>query len=130
FLTPHVCIISFHAVPGVPTEHRINIIHQLKAPDCNLWYIRFDLDLEHQLLALGTGTGASRIYLWDLSRSEMAFSLSPQILPISFTGCGTGLGLAAGTCAAIRQTRFADDGRILLCVGDSGLIVRFDRFSV
>ncbi|TPP61573.1 Polycomb protein EED [Fasciola gigantica] len=117
---------TVHAMPGVPTEHKISIIHQLKAPDCNLWYIRFDVDLENQVLALGTGTGPSRIYLWDLAFPEIALNLPAQILHIpGLTGSGAG-GIPIGH-SAIRQTRFANDGKILICVGDNGLIVRFDK---
>ncbi|CAH8621508.1 unnamed protein product [Heterobilharzia americana] len=113
--------------PGVPTEHKTSVIHQLKANDCNLWYIRFDVDLKNQVLALGTGTGPSRVYLWDLSNPEGALNLPAQVLqipPINEVNPG-GLPL---TNSAIRQTRFANDGDILLCVGDNGLIVRFDKF--
>lgn len=116
------------AMPGVPTEHKISIIHQLRAPDCNLWYIRFDVDLENQVLALGTGTGPSRIYLWDLARPEIALNLPAQTLHIpGLTGSGAG-GIPIAH-SAIRQTRFANDGKILICVGDNGLIVRFDKIQ-
>ncbi|KAF8564053.1 hypothetical protein P879_09342 [Paragonimus westermani] len=115
-----------HPMPGVPTEHKMSIIHQLKAPDCNLWYIRFDVDLDNQVLALGTGTGPARIYLWDLKFPEVALNLPAQVLHIpSLSGTGSnGIPLSH---SAIRQTRFANDGKTLICVGDNGLIVRFDR---
>ncbi|VDP72483.1 unnamed protein product [Echinostoma caproni] len=117
---------GMHAMPGVPTEHKTSIIHQLKAPDCNLWYIRFDVDLDNQVLALGTGTGNSRIYLWDLSCPEIALNLPAQVLHIpGLTGAGAG-GIPIAH-SAIRQTRFANDGKTLICVGDNGLIVRFDK---
>ncbi|TGZ56432.1 hypothetical protein CRM22_010156 [Opisthorchis felineus] len=113
-------------MPGVPTEHKISIIHQLKAPDCNLWYIRFDVDLANQVLALGTGTGPARIYLWDLKCPEAALNLPAQVLYIpSLSGTGnSGIPISH---SAIRQTRFANDGKTLICVGDNGLIVRFDK---
>lgn len=116
---------SVFSAPGVPTEHKTSIIHHLKAPDCNLWYIRFDIDLKNQIIALGTGTGPSRVYLWDLTHPEDALNLPAQVLNISTTSLGAG-GLPLHH-SAIRQTRFADDGNILLCVGDNGLIVRFDK---
>ncbi|CAL8088426.1 unnamed protein product [Calicophoron daubneyi] len=116
---------SGHAMPGVPTEHKMSIIHQLRAPDCNLWYIRFDLDLDNQVLALGTGTGLSRIYLWDLKYPESALNLPAQVLHVP-TVAGMGAGGVPLSHSAIRQTRFANDGKTLVCVGDNGLIVRFD----
>ncbi|XP_018654559.1 putative embryonic ectoderm development protein [Schistosoma mansoni] len=112
--------------PGVPTEHKTSIIHQLKATDCNLWYIRFDIDLKNHVLALGTGTGPSRVYLWDLKYPENALNLPAQVLHFP-TVSGVGPGGMPLSHSAIRQTRFADDGDILLCVGDNGLIVRFDK---
>lgn len=112
--------------PGVPTEHKTSIIHQLKATDCNLWYIRFDIDLKNHVLALGTGTGPSRVYLWDLKYPENALNLPAQVLHFP-TVSGVGPGGMPLSHSAIRQTRFANDGDILLCVGDNGLIVRFDK---
>ncbi|CAH8431049.1 unnamed protein product [Dicrocoelium dendriticum] len=114
-----------HAIPGVPTEHKTSIIHQLKAPECNLWYIRFDIDLDNQVLALGTGTGPARIYLWDLKYPEVALNLPAQVLHIP-TIVGTGSSGIPLSHSAIRQTRFANNGSTLICVGDNGLIIRFD----
>nr|VZI42690.1 unnamed protein product [Spirometra erinaceieuropaei] len=113
------------SMTGVPTEHHCSILHQLKIPDCNLWYIRFDLDLENRLLALGTGTGPLRIYIWDLSHPESAFTLTPKALNVCVTGVREVGG--ASNFGAIRQTRFANDGNVLVAVGDNGLIVRFDK---
>ncbi|VDD84447.1 unnamed protein product [Mesocestoides corti] len=107
---------------GVPQETRCSVLHQLRLPDCQLWYIRFDLDLAHRLLALGTGVGLPRIFLWDLSQLESAFNLTPKILQVSATGLG-----GVNNFGAIRQTRFANDGRTLIAVGDGGLVVRFDK---
>ncbi|CAH8866591.1 unnamed protein product [Trichobilharzia szidati] len=112
--------------PGVLTEPKASVIHRLKAENCNLWFVRFDLDLKNQILALGTSSGPSRVYLWDLKHPEKAFNLPPQVLhlpPISRVGRGG----SSSNHVAIRQIRFANDGEILLCVGDNGVIVRFDR---
>ncbi|CAH8653173.1 unnamed protein product [Schistosoma bovis] len=104
--------------PGVPTEHKTSIIHQLKATDCNLWYIRFDIDLKNHVLALGTGTGPSRVYLWDLKYPENALNLPAQVLHFP-TVSGVGPGGMPLSHSAIRQTRFANDGDILLCITSS-----------
>ncbi|KAL3319941.1 hypothetical protein Ciccas_001369 [Cichlidogyrus casuarinus] len=113
---------------GVPTEHKVSVIHQIKAPGCDLWYIRFDLDLRNRRLALGTGTGPSKIYVWDLNQLQNAFSLTPQVLNVnysSFRNAATESGLPL-THGAIRHIRFANNGKILIGVGDNGIIVRFD----
>ncbi|VDM24628.1 unnamed protein product [Hydatigera taeniaeformis] len=107
---------------GVPLETRCSLLHQLRLPDCDLWYVRFDLHLQQRLLALGTGVGLPRIFLWDLSDLGSTLSLVPKILHITATGAGN-----LNNFGAIRQTRFTGDGRILVAVGDNGLVVRFDR---
>ncbi|VDL61041.1 unnamed protein product, partial [Hymenolepis diminuta] len=90
--------------------------------DTELWYIRFDLHLQQRLLALGTGAGSPRIYLWDLSELSMIMDPMPKVLKIVSTGAGK-----AENYSSIRQIRFNADGRILIAVGEGGLIARFDR---
>ncbi|EUB58911.1 Polycomb protein EED [Echinococcus granulosus] len=107
---------------GVPLETHCSLLHQLRLPDCDLWYVRFDLHLQQRLLALGTGVGLPRIFLWDLSDLGSTLSLVPKVLHITATGAGN-----LNNFGAIRQTRFTGDGRILVAVGDNGLVVRFDR---
>nr|CAH8866884.1 unnamed protein product [Trichobilharzia regenti] len=112
--------------PGVLTDPKASVIHRLKAENCNLWFTRFDLDPKNQILALGTSSGPPRVYLWDLKNPEKAFNLPPKVLrlpPISRVGRGG----SSSNHVAIRQIRFANDGEILLCVCDNGVIVRFDR---
>ena len=65
---------------GVPLETHCSLLHQLRLPDCDVWYVRFDLHLQQRLLALGTGVGLPRIFLWDLS------DLGSTLLPVPKVG--------------------------------------------
>lgn len=69
---------------GVPLETHCSLLHQLRLPDCDLWYVRFDLHLQQRLLALGTGVGLPRIFLWDLSDLGSTLSLVPKV-PLALT---------------------------------------------
>ncbi|VUZ41211.1 unnamed protein product, partial [Hymenolepis diminuta] len=109
-------------VTGLPVETGCSMLHCLQMDDTELWYIRFDLHLQQRLLALGTGAGSPRIYLWDLSELSMIMDPMPKVLKIVSTGAGK-----AENYSSIRQIRFNADGRILIAVGEGGLIARFDR---
>lgn len=56
-----------------------------------------------------------------------------KVLQVTTSGSGSGCGGGGGQnnihLGAIRQTRFANEGRTLIAVGDNGLVVRFDRIN-
>lgn len=93
-------------------DSRVQHLHHLEVRDCDIWFIRFDIDVRHRVIALGSSTG--RCYIWDLGGDDI-FGVVPQVLQVT-RGCG-----------AVRQTCFSTDGRTLLCVCDQGTVVRFDR---
>nr|AFD29604.1 EED-1 [Schmidtea mediterranea] len=98
-----------------------SILHQFELDDCDIWYVRFDIDVKRGLLALGNRLG--HIYVWNLrdrkiTEGNSIFDLKPQKFMINSKN---------GLPVTIRQTRFTDDAKILLCACDGGLIARFDR---
>ena len=50
------------------------LLTEFHAPSCEVWYMRFEVDQQKQLLALGTQTG--KILLWDLK--AVSVSKSPS----------------------------------------------------
>jgi len=93
-------------------ENKTTVIHKLDFKDCEIWFIRFSLDSEERVLALGNQTG--KIYVWDLGVSD------PRSIRHSL--------LTHPKCtSAVRQTTMSRDGQILISVCDDGTIWRWDR---
>lgn len=86
-------------------------IHSFDVDDCELWFVRMDLDMRQRYLAVGNSTG--KIFMFDLD-SE-APTEKPSVL--SHYKC----------TKPIRQVSFSRDGDILVCVCDDGKIHRWDR---
>lgn len=98
-----------------------SVLHQFELDDCDIWYVRFDVDVRRGLLALGNRLG--HIYIWNLgdkrvSEGNSIFDLRPQEYVINNKN---------GLPVTVRQTRFTNEARILLCACDGGVIARFDR---
>ena len=93
-------------------ESKSTIIHKLDVRDCEIWFMRFSLDWAERQLALGNQVG--RVYVWDLGVEDPA-----QLRPVT---------LAHPRCvAAVRQTAWSSDGRVLIAVCDDGTLWRWDK---
>ncbi|XP_070505214.1 polycomb protein esc-like [Chironomus tepperi] len=86
-------------------------IHSFDVDDCELWFVRMDLDMRQKYLAVGNSTG--KIFMFDLDSEGPTDK--PSIL--SHYKC----------TKPIRQVSFSRDGDILVCVCDDGKIHRWDR---
>ena len=96
------------------TENKSTIIQKLDVKDCEIWFVRFSLDPNEKLLALGNQTG--KIFVWDLDVEEPS---SIKSVTLQNPKCLT----------AVRQTSWSRDGRILIGVCDDGTIWRWDRIN-
>lgn len=86
-------------------------IHTFEVDDCELWFVRMDLDFSQRFLAVGNSYG--KICIFDLE------SETPPEKPII---------LSNYKCTKpIRQVAFSCDGKIIVCVCDDGKIYRWDK---
>ncbi|KAK7500178.1 hypothetical protein BaRGS_00008725 [Batillaria attramentaria] len=95
---------------NVKSDDSVSILHRFDYRECEIWYMRFCLDYQQKILALGNQVG--RIFIWDLD-VEDPFS------KLTHPKCNT----------AIRQTAISRDGNILLAVSDDACIWRWDRIK-
>lgn len=104
--------------PGNLNENGLNLgstnstqIHTLDVEDCDMWFVRMDLDTSQRYLAVGNTLG--KIFVFDLE------SDTPNIKPsiITHSKC----------TKVIRQVSFSRNGNILVASCDDGKIFRFDR---
>jgi len=92
--------------------NKVVLVHKIGYKDCEIWFVRFSMDLEQKVLALGNQVG--KTYVWDLSVSD------PSQIKFGV--------LAHPKCiSTVRQTSLSRDGRILLCVCDDGTVWRWDK---
>lgn len=95
------------------SDSKCSVIARMSIEDCALWYVRFCLDSQKTLLALGNQLGA--IYLYELRGNEGGNGKIPGII------------LQHPQCThVIRQTAFSRDGKILIAVCDDGTVWRWD----
>ncbi|KAK3774585.1 hypothetical protein RRG08_035015 [Elysia crispata] len=90
------------------------VLHRFEYRECEIWYMRFSVDYNQQILALGNQVG--HIFVWDL---EMEDPTQTKFTKLSHNKCSS----------AIRQTALSKDGNILLAVSDDGTIWRWDRIK-
>jgi polycomb protein EED len=93
-------------------ENRVVVVHKIGFKDCEIWFVRFSMDLEQKVLALGNQVG--KTYVWDLD-VNMPSQIRSAVL--SHPKCNS----------AVRQTSLSRDGSILLSVCDDGTIWRWDK---
>lgn len=86
-------------------------IHTLAVEDCELWFVRMDLDVTQRYLAVGNSIG--KIFVFDLD------SESPHIKPSIMSHYKS--------MKPIRQVSFSRDGGILVAACDDGKIWRWDK---
>ena len=94
----------------VPNE-AITRLGAFKTEDNTLWFIKFSMDFEQELMSVGNGKGVA--YVWDLT-VDNPYEYEPLVL--SRKKCTT----------IIRQTSFSKDGKTLICVCDDSSIWRWD----
>lgn len=86
-------------------------IHTFDVDDCELWFVRMDIDVMQRYLAVGNSNG--KIFMFDLEDE------TPPKTPIV---------LSHFKCTKpIRQVSFSRDGDLIVCVCDDGKIWRWDR---
>jgi len=94
------------------SENKVTVIHKIGYKDCEIWFVRFSMDVNQRLLALGNQRG--KIYIWDMEVDE------PSLIKhtvLSHPKCNV----------AIRQTSLSRDGNILIYGCDDGTVWRWDR---
>ncbi|KAM7446903.1 hypothetical protein ABFA07_004870 [Porites harrisoni] len=94
------------------SERSVTMLHRFEFSQCDIWYMRFSLDYEQRLMAVGNQTG--KTFVWDIGVEDPRKARSTT--------------LVHNKCvSAIRQTGFSKDGRILISVCDDGTLWRWDR---
>ncbi|XP_076445382.1 polycomb protein EED-like [Babylonia areolata] len=94
------------------SDDSVSVLHRFDYRECEIWYMRFCLDYQQKMMALGNQVG--RIFVWDLEVEDPA---QTRFTKLTHQKCST----------AIRQTAFSKDGSTLLAVSDDACIWRWDR---
>lgn len=92
----------------------VTILSRLQYQHCEIWYMRFAMDMKQKYLALGNQYG--KVFLWDLDKID---SSKVKCIPLVNVRC----------VSSIRQTAFSREGNILICVCDDATIWRWDLQS-
>eukprot|EP00210_Caulerpa_lentillifera_P004192 g3998.t1 len=94
------------------TSEKFTTLIELNLDNCELWYVRFSLDFEYQILACGDQQG--KVHVWDIH--------NPYYIRHSL--------LEDNDCNfVIRQTAVSTDGSTILAACDEGDVWRWDRKS-
>lgn len=86
-------------------------IHTFEVDDCELWFVRMELDLTQRYLTVGNSSG--KIYIFDLDSETPP----PPPMVLSHFKC----------TKPIRQIAYSREGEIIICVCDDGKVYRWDR---
>ncbi|KAK3734064.1 hypothetical protein QZH41_015841 [Actinostola sp. cb2023] len=78
------------------SDHGIEVLHRFDFHQCDIWYMRFSLDYEQQLMAAGNQAG--KVFVWDIGFEDPSKSRCSTLIHSKCT-------------AAIRQTAFSYDGK-------------------
>ncbi|GIY92913.1 polycomb protein EED [Caerostris extrusa] len=96
------------------SDTSVTIIQRYEFKECGIWFMRFSLDAEQKILALGNQVG--KAYVWDLDVEDPGMA---RCTVLTHAKCNS----------PIRQTSLNKDGSVLLCVCDDGSVWRWDRLS-
>ncbi|XP_015790163.1 polycomb protein eed-A [Tetranychus urticae] len=99
-------------VVNYTTDQTTTILHRFDYKNSEIWFIRFSMDREQKILALGNQVG--KTYVWDLDTDDPA---NARFTILSAPNCTT----------TIRQTCLSQDGSVLICICDDASIWRWDR---
>ncbi|XP_014232857.1 polycomb protein eed-B-like [Trichogramma pretiosum] len=95
-----------------PNETSATVLHRFEFSQCDIWFIRFSMDFNQKILAMGNQAG--RTYIWDLDVEEPS---QARCFILQHPKC----------TSAIRQTSLSRDGKVLLCVCDDATVWRWNR---
>ncbi|UYV71372.1 EED [Cordylochernes scorpioides] len=98
----------------LPPDSSVTVLFRLDFKECDIWFMRFSLDVEQKVLALGNQAG--KVYVWDLDLDDPT---GHRCTILTHPKC----------TSAIRQTSLNRDGSILLCVCDDSSVWRWDCVS-
>lgn len=94
------------------TDTNVTVLHRFEYRECNIWFMRFSMDFEQKILALGNQVG--KTYVWDIDVDDPTTCRSTVLTHPKCT-------------SPVRQTNLNRDGSILLCICDDATIWRWDR---
>ncbi|XP_025099410.1 polycomb protein eed-like [Pomacea canaliculata] len=99
---------------GSKTDDSVSILHRFDYRECEIWYMRFCLDYQQKIMALGNQVG--RIFLWDLDVDDPS---QTKCTKLTHQKCNT----------AIRQIAISKDSSTLIAVSDDATVWRWDQMK-
>ena len=100
------------ASSGIGTEHKTTILYTYTVPDSTIWYIRFSMDMDYNILAAGNQNG--NVFLYSLRVAK-----KPRAVPLTHASCNS----------TVRQVCFSPDAKVLIVACDDCTIWRWDKLS-
>ena len=116
------------------TTSNVVIIRRFDLDRNNMWFVRFSLDLNEFILAIGNLQG--HLFLYDLKHFNprdyrLAFEVPVPIPTIVCSQKKNNNSLPQRAYSrVIRQTAFNEDGTILIVLGENSTVTRYDLLRV
>lgn len=114
-------MLRFHHSECDSNQLNVFIIRQFKLIQNDLWFIKFSLDLNELLLAIGNHQG--HVFIYDLkydhsNRYRLAFDIpTPNIHNQKVN-------------RVVRQTAFSPNGKILIALNENSCVTRYDIIRI
>ena len=105
---------------------KYNLQQLLIQQDCEIWFVRFSMDKNQKIMALGNQIG--RTYVWDMDVEEPSLikhTLLSHPKVFSIKNLIRFIYNSLQCTTAIRQTSLSRDGSILITVCDDGTVWRW-----
>ncbi|CAB4060025.1 EED [Lepeophtheirus salmonis] len=99
-----------------PINNKVSIIHKFDFKDNDIWFVRFSMDADQNLLALGNQVG--KTYIWDLDVEDPSSTKFLQYY------------LILNAMSPLDKLHSAKMGIFCICGCDDGTIWRWDRQKV